>query len=562
MTRPFPPAPLRIALTAAPATQQEIRLTISAAAAVTPGSREITGKITVFNKHSSSQGIKLMPGSLTPRNPIKRVKLLRDHDLAQPLGYMTSYTPGTEHTDATFTVAEGEDGDKALREAEAGLRDGFSVGFIARRYEFDDDYNLIVHEAELFEVSLCAVPDFQDAQVESVALSAAREKEHNMKFTPAQLAAMKAAGMTDAQIATLTAAPAAPAPSPADLAAQALAGQQQAPLAPAAVEPPAAPAPVALQADGFPQAGTIHTKARPQSLQAVARKVSAAVATQDPMQIQLALQDVLPADDLGEGWGLREGWMGEVWQAANTGRPWVEALGTVKPLTTMELKGWAWDVRPKVAKYSGNKTDVPSNKPKTKPVTGTAERWAGGWDIDRIFFDLGNADFLVSFWTAAAAEYDIASNTDIATKMLTAATDKGYSPTALAAIAAIATDLRQVGATVSQIFLAEDVFEAYGNLTQSEVPFWLANATGVSLATAEATVADLRIEADGQLDLGEVVGFDRRAADVHEKTPIKLQAQDIARGGIDLGFFSYGGLVVNDPRAIVKRTVGTAPVGP
>ena len=539
--------PIKVGLSAGPS---PIKLTISAAASVDRASRTITGTITVFNKHSSSQGIKLMPGSLTPRNPIKRVKLLRDHDLAQPVGYMTEYTPGADTTKAAFKVAEGADGDKALDDAEQGLRDGFSVGFIARNYEFDDEFNLIVHEAELFEVSLVAVPDFQDAQVESVALSAAR-KDHPM-FTPEQIAAMKAAGLTDAQIATLAAggsAPAAPA-APSPLEAQALAGQQQQPA-------PQQQAPVVeLQADGFPQAPSVQVKARPMSLAAVAKKVSAAVATQDPAQIQLAIADVLLTDDVGEGWGPREGWMGEVWQAANSGRPWITALGTPKQLTTMELKGWAWDVRPKVGKYSGNKTEVPTNKPKTKPVTGTAERWAGGWDIDRIFFDLGDPGFLTSFWTAAAAEYDASSDEDIAVQMLAAATDKGFSPTAIAAIAAIATDLRKIGARATSIFLAEDVFDEYSNLKQADVPFWLANATGVSLAEAEATVADLRIEADVQLDAGDVVGFDRRAADVYEKTPIKLQAQDIARGGIDLGFFSYGGLVVNDPRAIVKRTVG------
>lgn len=528
----------------------EIKLTLPISAAVDRGARTITGTITVFNKHSSSQGIKLMPGSLTPRQPIKRVKMLRDHDMGQPVGYMTEYLPGDDVTRAAFYVPEGPDGDRALAEAENGLRDGFSVGFIARRYEFDDDFNLILHEGELFEVSLCAVPDFQDAQVEAVALSAARKKADTMN--PEQIAALKAAGLTDAQIAAL--------PGTQHLTAPAADGGDAAPAAPAGNAPVTVPVVQLAAGEGFPQAGSIHTKPRPQSLHAVARKVAAAVATQDPQQIQLALQDVLPADDLGEGWGLREGWMGEVWQAANTGRPWIEALGPVKPLTSMELRGWAWDVRPKVAKYSGNKTDVPSNKPKTKPITGTAERWAGGWDIDRIFFDLGNADFLVSFWTAAAAEYDVASNTDIAVKMLAAATNKGTSPDAISAIAAIATDLRQVGGKVSSIFLAEDVFEDYGNLKQSEVPFWLANATGVSLADAEAQVADLRIEADGQLDAGTVVGFDRRAADVHEKTPIKLQAQDIARGGVDLGFFSYGGLVVNDPRAIVRRTVGAPAV--
>jgi HK97 family phage prohead protease len=530
-----------------------IKLSISGSCAVDKATRTITGTITVFNKHSSSQGIKLMPGSLTPRNPIKRVKLLRDHDLAQPVGYMTTYTPGPETTAAAFKVAEGADGDKALDDAEQGLRDGFSVGFIANKYEFDDEFNLIVHEAELFEVSLVAVPDFQDAQVESVALSAARKKERTM--TPEQIAALKAAGLTDAQIATLGTAPAAPTP----LEAQALAGQPQTPAAPAGNGAVTNGVQQLAAADEFPQAGAVHVKARPMSLAAVAKKVSAAVATQDPAQIQLAIADVLLTDDVGEGWGPREGWMGEVWQAANTGRPWITALGTPKQLTTMELKGWAWDVRPKVGKYSGNKTEVPTNKPKTKPVTGSAERWAGGWDIDRIFFDLGDPGFLTSFWTAAAAEYDAVSDEDIATKMLLASTFAGYSPTAIAAIAAIATDLRKVGARASSIFLAEDVFDEYSSLKQADVPFWLANATGVSLAEAEATVADLRIEADVQLDAGDVVGFDKRGADVYEKTPIKLQAADIARGGVDLGFFSYGGLVVNDPRVIVRRTVGVAP---
>ena len=366
-------------------------------------------------------------------------------------------------------------------------------------------------------------------------------------MTPEQIAALKAAGLTDAQITTLNTAPPAEQQPPAAAA------------APAADNAAVTNGGVQLAADQFPQAPSVQVKARPMSLAAVAKKVSAAVATQDPAQIQLAIADVLLTDDAGEGWGPREGWMGEVWQAANTGRPWITALGTPKQLTTMELKGWAWDVRPKVGKYSGNKTEVPTNKPKTKPVTGSAERWAGGWDIDRIFFDLGDPGFLTSFWTAAAAEYDASSDEDIATKMLAASTFAGYSPTAIAAIAAIATDLRKVGARASSIFLAEDVFDVYSSLKQADVPFWLANATGVSIAEAEATVADLRIEADVQLDEGDVLGFDKRGADVYEKTPIKLQAADIARGGVDLGFFSYGGLVVNDPRVIVRRTVGVAP---
>ena len=517
-----------------------------AAASLTasPATRTITGTIAVYNQHSTTQGIKLMPGCLTPRQPLSRVKLLRDHNLRDSVGYMTEYDAETLR--CVFAVPEGADGDEALTKAANGLRDGMSVGFQVTEYSFDEQYNLNVLAAELYEVSLCAVPDFQDAQTEAVALSAARQKEH--KMTPEEIAAMQAenARLTQQLAAGSTAGntPAAPAAEPAG-------------LAPAAQ--PAAP--VALAADQFPQAGNTFTQPRARSLREVSLQVSQAVATGDQAQIRLALQDVLPADDAGKGFIGRPGWIGEVWQAAKSGRPWIESLGTPGELTSMKLEGWAWDVRPKPQKYAGNKTAVPSNKPKTKPITADAERWAGGWDIDRIFIDLGSAEFLQSFWTAAAAEYDVDSDSDIAAKMIAAATDKGRSGTAVAAIGAIAADLRRVGARANQIFLAEDVFDEYANLGQDAVPFWLANATGVSLADATATISDLRIEADDQLDLGTVIGYDRRAAEVKEKRPIQLQAFDIAKGGIDLGFFSYGGLLVNDPRAIVKRTVGAPAAG-
>lgn len=527
-----------------------IQLHLQAASlTASPAGRTITGTIAVYNKHSTTQGIKLLPGCLTPRQPLNRVKLLRDHNLTDAVGYMTDYDPETLR--CVFAVPEGEAGDEALTKAANGLRDGMSVGFQVTDYKFDADYNLEVHAAELYEVSLCAVPDFQDAQTEAVALSAARKKEQ--KMTPEEIAAMQAENARLQQQLSAAGTPAAPetpaagSPAPAP---------QQAGLAPAAQPAPA----VQLAADQFPQAGNFHTAPRQRSLREVALQVSGAVASGDPAQIRLALADVVPADDAGKGF-LRPGWIGEVWQAAKSGRPWIESLGTPGELTSMKIEGWAWDVRPKPAKYSGNKTAVPTNKPKTKPITADAARWAGGWDIDRIFIDLGSAEFLLSFWTAAAAEYDAASDADIAAQMIAAATDKGTAPSAIAAIAGIAKDLRKIGAAANEIVLADDVFDEYAELPQDQVPFWLANATGVSLAEATATVSDLKIRADDALDLGTVIGYDRRAAEVREKNPIQLQAFDIAKGGIDLGFFSYGGLLVKDPRAIVKRTVGAAAAG-
>lgn len=136
--------------------------------------RTISGIITVFGVVAESHGLILEDGALEPRMPLSRVKLLRDHDQRDPVGYMT--TLSDDRTEASFHVATGENGDRALAEAREKLRDGLSVGFRTTEYTWDDNYVLHVHKAELYEVSLCAIPAFQDAQVIDVAASMAGRK--------------------------------------------------------------------------------------------------------------------------------------------------------------------------------------------------------------------------------------------------------------------------------------------------------------------------------------------------------------------------------------------------
>lgn len=490
--------------------------------------RTISGTITLLEKLSDDRRVIFKAGSLTPREPIKRVKLLVDHDMAQPVGYMATYAQAGNKLDASFYVPEGEAGDAALADAANGRRDGFSVGVTLYEYDFNDEGNLIVENGQIHEVSLCAIPAFQDAQVESVAAAlAATRKEPTMD----------------------PAAPAAPAAASAPV-------EPSAPTATATAGTPATPL-AQLQSDGERQGPARHfTEPRGISLAQAAATVSAAAKTRDPMLIQAAIADVLPADDAGEAW-LSKSWMGEVWSASRTDRPWIEAFGPTKQLTSMEIEGWQWETKPKPAKWAGNKTEVPTNKPKTKKVTHEAGRWAGGWDIDRIYFDLGTASFLASFWEAAMAEYKQESNTDIGEQVLAALTDKGTSPTVLGAIKGVARDLRSVGATASTIFLGLDAFDEYADLKRADVPNWLAGALGsVDIATDTAQVGTLRVVANEDLDPDDVVGLDKRAGTVYEQTPIKIQAFDVAKGGIDLGFYSYGGFGTNDARAMVKRTVG------
>lgn len=114
-------------------------------------------------------------GALQWSDP-RRVKLLRDHDPKQPLGYAEKLTNTATGLQVRFKVARGADGDRALELAEDGVLDGLSVGV-----EFDmgtdthqdrrDPAVTVVRRATLREVSLTAMPAYDDARVTKVAAS-------------------------------------------------------------------------------------------------------------------------------------------------------------------------------------------------------------------------------------------------------------------------------------------------------------------------------------------------------------------------------------------------------
>lgn len=527
--------------------------------------RTISGDITVYNEPSSSQKIVLHDGSLIPRMPLTRVKLTRDHNHADPLGYMLSWDRSRR---ATFWVAPGENGDRALQEAEDKLRDGFSVGFTIQQYAFDEDFNLHVYSADFYEVTLCAIPDFADAQVTNVAAALAAARKETI-MNRAQLAAALAAGtitqeLHDAEVAKLDAA---------DSAALQAAALATAPLAtPVAPAPdsqapgatPVAPVPAELAAgpSTVPAAPGVTVIERGLSLDQVIRRVATAFNSGDRQQIALAISDIVPANDAGTAFINDPTWIGQLFQARDDTRRWIEAWGGTSQLLGLKTKGWRWTLRPKPAKYTGNKAEVPSGGATTEPVEFTAERWAGGWDIDRAFVDFGDEAFLRAFWEAAVSEYNIDSDADIATKTIAAATaGANVTTNALALITTLAKDVRAVkGARMTTMFLADDVFDAYAELKSADLPAWLANAVGgVDLSDGTAKITDkLTIEADSSMTSGWGVAFDKRGATVREKKPIQVKGVDVAHAGIDLGFYSYGAFEVHDARVIRKRRLVVA----
>jgi HK97 family phage prohead protease len=139
--------------------------------------RIIEGLALPYNATASKYGLKFkfVRGALKWTS-VNRVKLLRDHDMSQPIGVAQGLTDTAAGLRVKFKVARGPAGDEALSLAEDGVLDGLSVGV-----DFDfgtdtsmdpnDESTMLVHRADLRETSLTAMPAFDDARVTKVAAS-------------------------------------------------------------------------------------------------------------------------------------------------------------------------------------------------------------------------------------------------------------------------------------------------------------------------------------------------------------------------------------------------------
>lgn len=103
-----------------------------------------------------------------------RVKLLRDHDMTEVHGFAKSLQNAGDKFKVLFKVGRGPARDQLLTDAADGLIDGLSVGVdfdLATDVEMDDDGVMNVRRATLREVSITAMPAFDDARLTNVAAS-------------------------------------------------------------------------------------------------------------------------------------------------------------------------------------------------------------------------------------------------------------------------------------------------------------------------------------------------------------------------------------------------------
>lgn len=481
--------------------------------------RGINGTALIFGAvgNSSAGPTRFEAGSLVLPEDLSRVKLLLDHDATDPLGYLTKADVDGERFSAEFTVADGERGDMVLAQARDKRRDGLSVGCQIIDWHMDGS-TVVVTKATLTEVSLVSIPAFADARITEVRASVSDElitrevleKEmtaENIENVETVEAAAEAATTVEAPTTvTAAAAPVFTAPK----------GNKD------------------MNLNGLASFTKTHLQA------------GNAATT-----LTAALTDVTPVGSPGVGNNVPQ-YLAELWEASNTTRPLIELIGTRTP-TSLRLSGFQWVNRPVVAKYAGNKADVPSGPVTRKVVDTELQRFAGAWDIDRVYMDLpGGEDFIQQIYVAAMDSYRQNSEAYVAERLLAEGGVKSVA--AGTDIVTVLSELGEAfaasGASLDFIQMSADYWAEFVNMKATDAPFWLQSQGGVDLNTAGGNAGGLSFRLNSNLPAGTIIAGDRRAVTIAEKD-VKVTALDIANGGIDLGVFGYVGVLVTDPASIV-----------
>lgn len=133
------------------------------------GRRELVGQIVPFGRVGNTSAGKVVfeVGSILNLDA-SNVKLLREHNHTDVLGWAQEFTANPAGIVGRFRVAQTHAGDDVLVEASERLRDGFSIGATIDAYTIKDGV-IHVTAALINEVSVVATPAFAEARITDVA---------------------------------------------------------------------------------------------------------------------------------------------------------------------------------------------------------------------------------------------------------------------------------------------------------------------------------------------------------------------------------------------------------
>lgn len=471
--------------------------------------RGIYGTALVFNANgvSSAGPTRFMPGSLVLPEELSRVKLLLDHDATAPLGVLSSAELTDERFNARFRVAEGDQGDELLAQAKDGRRDGLSVGCHIEDWHMDGQ-TIVITKATLHEVSMVSIPAFSDSRITEVYAS----RKDNI-VTAENFNEIDITAATESEIVMETVVTAA---------APIYAGS------------------TSFGIGGLTDVTASYLKGNP--AEGLANFVKAALADVTPVSLGTPEGPTAPA------------YVGELWEAADVNRPLLDSL-TIGTLASLKMFGFRWETRPTVGRYAGNKAEIPTNSPSRERAEWTAQRFAGGWDVDRVFIDLpGGTDFLRDIYVEATKDYKAKTEAYAIERVLAEGTVVPTESTVdtAALLTTVGLDVSAIkGGRIDIVQMGSARYASLLALKEDEVPFWLRAQSNVSLTEAGGAIGGIRFAVNHDLDDNDVLVIDSRAVKAQEHNPlIQVQALNVPDGGVDLGVFGYMAIGVTDSRLV------------
>lgn len=251
-------------------------------------------------------------------------------------------------------------------------------------------------------------------------------------------------------------------------------------------------------------------------------------------------------------------WLGELWQGRSFARR-ITPLITSGTLTAMKATGWTWLERPEVEEWLGNKAPVPSADITVKPEEFAAQRFAGGHDLAREYYDFGMTEVIDSYARAMVDSYARKSDQYVLDTLLAGATvvtpDAATENIGLSAIIDLSLEVVAAGASPSFSIVAPDVFKSIAKTPSSDALEYFGAAVGVETGTA----GGFSVVPDSRLDPGTLIVGAREAATAWELpgSPIRVSVPDIVNGGIDNAFHGYIAAGVTYPAALVTGSIAS-----
>lgn len=535
--------------------------------------KTISGLLAPYEEQGSTSlgPVTIEPGALDiPQNPEEMVLNL-EHDDTRPIGRGAEIEESPEGIRALFRILDTQAGRDALTEAMEGLRNGLSV-------EIDDPVieNQRLKAGRLTGAALVTIPAYPSAGVES--LTAALRKDDTMITTIKETKETTEETPVEElnQVPEENSVPVESDPvveldengnpiikeNPEEEGEENMTDEEEEKKKAAITA--SAPRGSRLSA---------RAKTKDMSLQGMSRLLARAMFERDPKLMSQAAEEIgkagrlfasftdIPYNSGGAAGTVmtQPAWLSELWSLSAYERKVVPLLAH-QDLTAMTVKGWRWKDKPTMGKWSGNKTEIPSNPATTEPVEKDAIRLAGGNDIAREYRDFNVPEFWEGYFNAMAESYAILSDTYVTETLIKDSTviTPGTVPTNVPKALTFTVDAALSfidKASPSFALVAPNLWRDLVLTPRDHTTEFLDKAFGLK----EGTMEGFTFVPVSTMPKDSVLVGARDAATVYELSgsPLRVEALDILRGGLDEGLFGYICALTHDPAGIAF--VGTKP---